>query len=394
MIRRLIVPLLALPLVAQPPAKPLATSEEDAIIARYRAFAAPRTPAKRGPLTAEERNTIRRFKEVRKSVVYLTAIDLEEDPVTGALVRKPVSSGTGFVWDQYGHVVTNHHVVTDDPGGLRRGETNVVEVTLSDGKTYQGRLIGWSFAFDIAVIQVFAPLDAMKPIPIGTSADLQVGQDVLALGNPFGLDQSLSKGIVSALDRPIPTDYQTQILKGIQTDAAINPGNSGGPLLDSSGRLVGMNTAIPAATGVSVGIGFAIPVNTLNRIVPLLISRKQLEPPRMGFTVFSAYKAMQMGVSHGLVVDTVDPDTPAAQAGLRGVLRDAQGHLLQLGDVILAYQAPPMKEAIALKDEGQLAALLEIARPQDEAVFDVLRNGEVIKVRLDLRKTKVRKSGI
>ncbi len=367
-------------LAAQGP-KPVAPPSEDAIIERFRAFAAPRGVTRRGPLTQEELNTIRRVKSVKKSVVGITAVLLEKDPQTGAIIRKPVSSGSGFVWDSYGHVVTNHHVVTaEGPEGERMTETPVVEVTLSDHKTYKGRLIGFSFAFDIAVVQVFAPLDEMKPIPIGRSNDLQVGQDVMAIGSPFGLDHTLTKGVVSALDRPIPTDYQTRILKGIQTDAAINPGNSGGPLLDSSGRLIGMNTAIPAATGASVGIGFAIPVDTLNQIVPLLIARGQLEPARMGFTVFSAYDAMQVGVNRGLVVDTVDPDTPAARAGLRGVQRDARGNLIQLGDIVLAYQGQP------IKDEGQLAALLEAERSKnDEVVLDVLRDGKVIQLKLDLK---------
>ncbi len=371
--------LLCLPLAAQGPKK-AEPPTEDAIIQRFRAFARRRTPLPRGPLTRDELNTIRRFKEVKRGVVYITAVVLEKDPQTGAITRTPVSSGSGFVWDQYGHVVTNHHVVTvEGPEGQRLGESKVVEVTLSDGKTYKGRVIGWSFAFDIAVVQVFAPLDALKPIPIGRSKDLQVGQDVMAIGNPFGLDHSLTKGVVSALNRPIPTDYQTRILKGIQTDAAINPGNSGGPLLDSAGRLIGMNTAIPAATGASVGIGFAIPVDTLNQIVPLLIARGQLEPPRMGFKVLDPFEAMQAGINRGLVVDEVEPNSPAQRAGLRGVQRDAQGNLLRLGDIILAYQGQ------ALKDEGQLAALLEVVQPRDEVVFDVLRDGKVIQLRLDLK---------
>ncbi|HEX9009184.1 MAG TPA: PDZ domain-containing protein, partial [Holophagaceae bacterium] len=167
------------------------------------------------------------------------------------------------------------------------------------------------------------------------------------------------------------------------TDAAVNPGNSGGPLLDSSGRLIGMNTAIAAATGASVGIGFAIPVDTLNQIVPLLIARGQLEPARMGFTVFSAYDAMQVGVNRGLVVDTVDPDTPAARAGLRGVQRDVRGNLIQLGDIVLTYQGQP------IKDEGQLAALLEAEQPRnDEVVLDVLRDGKVVQLKLDLKPKK------
>ncbi len=379
----LLLLLTSLALVAQGPKKPQPPSE-DAIIARFRTFASPRAVARRGPLTQEELNTIRRVKSVRKGVVGITAVLFEKDPVTGAVIRKPWGSGSGFVWDQYGHVVTNHHVVTaEGPEGERMTETPVVEVTLSDNKTYKGRLIGFSFAFDIAVVQVFAPLDQMKPIPLGRSSDLQVGQDVMAIGSPFGLDHTLTKGVVSALDRPIPTDYQTRILKGIQTDAAVNPGNSGGPLLDSSGRLIGMNTAIPAATGASVGIGFAIPVDTLNQIVPLLIARGALEPARMGFTVLSAYDAMQVGVNRGIVVDTVDPDTPAQRAGLRGVQRDARGNLIQLGDIVLAYQGQP------IKDEGQLAALLEAEQPKnDEVVLDVLRDGKVIRLKLDLKAKK------
>ena len=381
--------LLCASLAAQGPQSP-AIPSEDAIIKQYRAFSQPRMAAKRGPLSREEQNTIRRFKEVKPSVVFITAVRLEQDPATGTITRKPVSSGSGFIWDQYGHVVTNHHVVTDEgPEGQRMGETPVVEVTLANKKTYKGRVIGFSFAFDIAVIQVFAPLDAMKPIPIGRSNDLQVGQGVMAIGNPFGLDHSLTKGVVSALDRPIDTDYQTRILKGIQTDAAVNPGNSGGPLLDSAGRLIGMNTAIPAATGASVGIGFAIPVDTLNQIVPLLIARGQLEPARMGFTVFSAYDAMQVGVSRGLVVDSVDPDSPAHRAGLQGVQRDAQGRLLGLGDIILAYQGVP------IRDEGQLAALLEVEQSKkEEVVLDVLRGHKVIQLKLDLRPRKAARPSI
>lgn len=379
---RLALPLMCLSLVAQGPQK-VEPPSEDAIIEQFRAFGRPRTPTPRRPLTREELNTIRRFKEVKPSVVYITAVLFEKDPVTGAVTRKPVSSGSGFVWDRYGHVVTNHHVVTlEGPDGQRQGETPVVEVTLADHKTYKGRLIGFSFAFDIAVVQVFAPLDAMKPIPVGRSRDLQVGQDVMVIGNPFGLDHTLTKGVVSALDRPIPTDYQTRILKGIQIDAAVNPGNSGGPLLDSSGRLIGMNTAIPAATGASVGIGFAIPVDTLNQIVPLLIARGRLEPPRMGFTVFSAFEAMQVGINRGLVVNEVEPDSPAQRAGLRGMERDAQGRPIRLGDIILAYQGQ------ALKDEGQLAALLEAEQPSDEVNFDVLREGKVVQLKLHLKAQK------
>jgi S1-C subfamily serine protease len=211
-----------------------------------------------------------------------------------------------------------------------------------------------------------------------------VGQSVLAIGNPFGLDHSLSMGVVSALGREIATGYNTFILDSIQTDAAINPGNSGGPLLDSSGRLIGMNTAIVATRGEgSVGVGFALPVDTLNLIVPKLIARGRLEPPRMGFSVFTSAPALQFfGVNRGLVVQVVDPDTPASRAGLRAVKMDDAGNILAMGDILLAYQGR------VIESEGQFMAMLEVEPPKDEIIFDVLREGKIIKVVLDLRPPK------
>ena len=271
--------------------------------------------------------------------------------------------------------------MSGEEGGKRLGEVEEAEVTLSDGKTYKGRVIGSSFAYDISVLQVFAPLEAMPPIPLGRSKTLQVGQTVIAIGNPFGLDHSLSRGVISAKDREIDTGYNTRILNAIQTDAAVNPGNSGGPLLDSGGRLVGMNTAIMATKGEgSVGVGFAIPVDTLNQIVPQLIARGRLEPPRMGFEVLAASVAQQkFGLKQGLLVITVAPDSPAGRAGLRPLERDETGKVKQLGDVLLGYQGR------AIENEGQFMAMLELEPPADEVVFDVQRGDQDIKVTLNLK---------
>ncbi|HCZ32801.1 MAG TPA: 2-alkenal reductase [Holophagaceae bacterium] len=373
---------LAPALSAQAPERPAAPTEE-ATIQRFRAHAAPRPVAPQAPLSTEERNTIRRFKETKSSVVYVSAIAPGIDLRTHDITKVPQGQGTGFVWDEWGHIVTNHHIITVDEQGKRLGDVDEVEITLANGKTYKGRVIGYSFAYDIAVLQAFAPLPAMRPIPIGSSRNLQVGQSVMAIGNPFGLDHSLSKGVISALGREIGTDYSTRITDAIQTDAAVNPGNSGGPLLDSGGRLIGMNTAIAAATGASVGIGFAIPVDTLNRVVPRLIAQRFLVPERMGFDTLNAAVALKtFGIQRGLVVSQVDPDTPAGQAGIRPLKLDGQGGILALGDILLAYQGRP------IESNGQLMAMLELEPPADEVVFDVLREGQVIQVKLQLKPAK------
>jgi S1-C subfamily serine protease len=341
--------------------------------------------ATRAPLSAEERNTIRRFREAKPSVVYVSAF-LNNDPKAAGPAKIPTGSGTGFVWDEWGHIVTNHHVISAELNGKLLADAEEVEITLATGKTYKGRVIGYSFAFDIAVIQAFAPLEAMPPIAIGRSSDLQVGQTVLAIGNPFGLDHSLSKGVISALGREIATGYSTWILDSIQTDAAINPGNSGGPLLDAGGRLIGMNTSIVATKSeASVGVGFALPVDTLNKVVPQLIARVVLQPPRMGFEVFTAAVAQHtFGVARGLVVMQVTPDTPAALAGIRSVQTDSAGNITAVGDILLGYQGR------AIESEGQFAAMLELESPKNEIVFDVLRDGKLIQVTLHLDQAKAK----
>ncbi|MDR3684167.1 MAG: trypsin-like peptidase domain-containing protein [Geothrix sp.] len=385
MIRLVLITLTALALVAQSPAKPPA-SVEDAAIQRFRAHARPRPVAPAAPLSAEEKNIIRRFKEVKPSVVFVSALLKNRDPKTHDITKISTGSGTGFVWDEWGHIVTNHHVISVEQGGKLLTDVDEVEVTFSNGKTYKGRVIGTSYAYDIAVIQAFAPAEIMHPIPIGRSLTLQVGQSVLAIGNPYGLDHSLTTGVISALGREIATGYSTWILNSIQTDAAINPGNSGGPLLDSGGRLIGMNTAIVATRGEgSVGVGFALPVDTLNQVVPKLIAKGRIEPPRMGFQVLSAYDAQQIGYARGLVVSEVEANSPAQRAGLRPLTRDASGRYV-LGDILLSYQGEPLESA------GQFMAMLEylavVGLSKDEVVFDVLRDGKIIQVTLELKKPR------
>ena len=384
MIRVALAALLVLPLAAQTAVKP-APPTEDATIARFRKEAKPRPVAPAAPLSAEERNTIRRFKEAESSVVFISAVSPAQDSKTLEPLKVPAGSGTGFVWDEWGHIVTNHHIITLEDGGKRVADVEEVEITLADGKTYKGRVIGYSFAYDIAVIQAFAPLEAMRPMPLGNSQKLREGQTVLAIGNPFGLDHSLSRGVISALKRKFDTGYGNQIANAIQTDAAVNPGNSGGPLLDSGGRLIGMNTAIVATRGEgSVGVGFAIPVDTLNKVVPQLIARGRLELPRMGFETLNAAVALQtFGLQRGLVVSEVEPDTPAGRAGLRPLKLDPQGAILGLGDVLVAYQGVP------IESNGQLMAMLELEPPEELVVFDVLRDGKTIQVTLNLRKGRL-----
>ena len=381
----LLAALTAFPLFAQggpAPApskkKPDLSAQEDAIIALYRKGARPRQPAPKGRLLAEEVNTIRRFKDAKPSVVYISTLSDEINRYTGDVTRVPQGTGTGWVWDDKGHVVTNYHVVNIQREGVTV-DADEVRVTLADGKTYQARVIGFSLAYDTAVLQVFAPLDDLKPLPIGTSKDLEVGQGVIAIGNPWGLDHTLSTGVVSALNRTLATDFNTGLSGVIQTDAAINPGNSGGPLLDSAGRVIGMNGYIPPATGASVGIGFAIPVDTLNRIVPLLITRKQIFPPRMGFIAFTDIEAIQMGIRQGAIVRSVEPGSPAARAGLRATILDAQGAPQTLGDVIVAIDGHRMA------NYGELVAYVEQMEPEDKVTLDVLRGDQILKLTLDLR---------
>ncbi len=242
---------------------------------RYGWEAEPRTVAPRGDLAADEQSTIELFQRASPSVVYITTLARQRHPWTRNVLQVPKGTGSGFIWDDRGHIVTNWHVLEG---------ASAARVRLSDQSVYNAVLVGGSADHDLAVLKIRAPFRSLVPVPLGTSRDLQVGQKVFAIGNPFGLDQTLTTGIISALNRTLSGVGERPIERMIQTDAAINPGNSGGPLLDSAGRLIGVNTAIYSPSGAYAGIGFAVPVDTVNQVVPRLIANSRYANARFGST--------------------------------------------------------------------------------------------------------------
>jgi 2-alkenal reductase len=284
----------------------------------------PRPISPRGALMDGERAMVSLFENAAPSVAYITT---ETDVVGwfGESVGVSQGAGSGFVWDSKGHVVTNHHVIANAKN---------VFVQLETGKEpIAATFVGEAPEYDLAVVKLKTIPAGIKPIPLGTSRDLKVGQSVIAIGNPFGLNRTLTTGIVSALDRYLPTQGYAEIAGVIQTDAAINPGNSGGPLLDSAGRLIGVNTAIRSASGSSAGVGFAIPVDIVNRIVPQLIARGIASRPGIGIEPADPALVARWGIK-GVVIASVRRGTPAAEAGLQPLTR--RGNRADLGDVIIA----------------------------------------------------------
>lgn len=301
--------------------------------------AAPRQVEARGNLAEDEKNTIEIFRNAAPSVVYITSIAVRRDFFSLNVYEMPQGTGSGFIWDKQGRVVTNYHVISD---------ANRLEVTLADHSTWKAALVGVAPDRDLAVLQISAPAEKLHPIAIGESNNLLVGQKVFAIGNPFGLDQTLTTGVVSALGREIKSVTGRTIHDVIQTDAAINPGNSGGPLLDSAGRLIGVNTAIYSPSGASSGIGFAVPVGEVNRVVPQIISKGKLIRPGLGITLANPRLARELGLE-GLIVLKVLPGSSAAEAGLRGVTQVREG--LVVGDIILAVNGKTVADGESLRDE-------------------------------------------
>jgi len=329
--------------------------------------AAVRAVSPRGDLASAEKAVIALFRQASPSVLHITAISVQRDLFTLNLYQIPEGTGSGFVWDHSGNIITNFHVIQN---------ADVAQVTLGDQTTWKARRVGVAPDKDIAVLRIDAPTNRLQPIPIGTSKDLQVGQSVFAIGNPFGLDQSLTTGVISALGREIESVTRRPIQGVIQTDAAINPGNSGGPLLDSAGRLIGVNTAIYSPSGVSAGIGFAIPVDTVNRIVSELIRYGKVTRPGIGVQIAEEQIADRLGVKGILIVDVV-PGSAAAKAGIRPTRREGSGRL-RLGDVITAVDGKKVESA------NGLFILLENYKVGDVVSISLLREGKVIQTKVTL----------
>jgi S1-C subfamily serine protease len=298
---------------------------------------APRQVEARGSLAEDEQNNISVFKAVSPSVVHITTVELARNFLSLDVMQIPRGTGSGFIWDDRGNVVTNFHVI-QGAGAAR--------VTLSDQSNYKASLVGAFPDRDLAVLRIDAPKEKLRAIVVGGSGELQVGQKVYAIGNPFGLDQTLTTGIISALNREIESVTRRPIRGMIQTDAAINPGNSGGPLLDSAGRLIGVNTAIYSPTGAYAGIGFAIPVDEVNRVVPRLIKDGKFVRPALGIQPAPEAFQRALGLQKGVVIVGVLPDSPAHKAGIRPFMRAADGSLVR-GDVIVALGS---KEVSTLDD--------------------------------------------
>jgi S1-C subfamily serine protease len=337
--------------------------------AGLRAAAEPRAVAERSGLDPDERRTIELFRTASASVVYITTQAQQMDYWTRNVFQVPQGTGSGFLWDDQGHVVTNYHVVQN---------ADAAKVTLGE-EEYEATFVGGTPEHDLAVLRIKAPRTRLVPIRIGTSADLQVGQKVFAIGNPFGLDHTLTTGIVSALGRTIQSVANTPIDEAIQTDAAINPGNSGGALLDSSGRLIGVNTAIYSPSGASAGIGFAVPVDTVNRIVPQLIAHGRLIPPRLGIRMNDATSlavTRRLGVE-GVLIGEVEPGSAADEAGLRGWTR--RGGSIIPGDLIQDIDAK------AVRTTNDLLGRLGNHKPGDTVSLTVWREGKTRKVSVKLQ---------
>jgi S1-C subfamily serine protease len=329
----------------------------------------PRPVRERANLDEDERKTIGLFQTASSSVAFITTRVQRVDFWTRNVFEVPQGTGSGFVWDERGHVVTNYHVVQD---------ADSAKVTLGQ-EEYEATLAGVAPEHDLAVLSIKAGREKLVPIRIGTSADLQVGQKVYAIGNPFGLDHTLTKGIVSALGRTIQSVANTPIDDAIQTDAAINPGNSGGPLLDSGGRLIGVNTAIYSPSGASAGIGFAVPVDTVNRVVPQLVAYGRVRRPRLGIGMddrLSAVITRRLGVE-GVLVRDVDPGSGAAAAGIRATRQE--GNRIVAGDVIQQIDGK------SVSSRNELLARLSAYDPGDTVKLTLWRDGKTVTAAVTLQ---------
>lgn len=317
--------------------------------------------------TPAELHTIRLFEAASPSVCYITTSALRRSFWSYDVTEEPNGSGSGFVWDKGGHIITNYHVIENATKAI---------VTLGNGENYEADLVGVAKEKDLAVLRIDAPGSVLNPIPLGSSEGIRVGQSVYAIGNPFGLDQTLTTGIVSALGREINSRAGVPIRGVIQCDAAINPGNSGGPLLDSQGKLIGVNTAIYSPSGASAGIGFSIPVDVVSYVVPDLIRYGEIRRA----TIKAEVATLPARFGRGLYVDDIQPDGPAASAGLRGVKRDQYGRRF-LGDVIIGINGT------SVSNSTEYFLAMEKYQPGDRVIFNIIRDDREREVSIRLGST-------
>ncbi len=329
----------------------------------YNKGAVPRAVTPRGDLAEDEQGTIELFKATSPSVVYITSLAMQQDFFSFRALEIPRGTGSGFIWDRDGYIVTNFHVVAD---------SQAARVTLADQSTWSARLVGAEPDKDIAVLKIDAPDRLLPPIAIGTSRDLLVGQKVFAIGNPFGFDQTLTTGVISGLGREIVSATNRPIQGVIQTDAAINPGNSGGPLLDSSGRVIGINTAIVSPSGAYAGIGFAVPVDVVNRIVPRLIRGEQIQRPGLGITLVEDFVVRRLGLKGVLFYDVVS-GSAADKAGLQPTRLDRRRRIV-LGDLIIAVNGEPVEDTndlLRALDDREVGEVIELTIVRDDGEIQV-----------------------
>ena len=322
------------------------------------AFAAQRGPAPEPytDLRPDEQAIVDLFENTSPSVVYISTVTRRRD-FFGRTGEVPLGTGTGFVWDRDGHIVTNYHVV--------QGRSSAIRVVMHDQTSYLAQAVGGSGRHDLAVLRIDAPADSLRPVRLGDSDRVRVGQSAYAIGNPFGYSATLTSGIISALSRQIEGLTGDIIEDVIQVDAAINTGNSGGPLLDSRGRLIGINSQIASPSGTSAGIGFAIPINTVTRVVPQLIAHGEYIPAQLGIrseTQLSGYVTRRLGVN-GVLITEVTPESGAARVGLRGTDPNAD----QVGDIIVRIEDEPVQ---SLRD---LRLVLDRYEPGDEVEVTIYR---------------------
>ncbi len=329
----------------------------------------PRSITARGSLSASEKTNIEIFQQSSPSVVYITTLEDTLNLWTRDITRIPRGTGSGFIWDRQGHIITNYHALQG---------ASAVKIRLSDQRTFNATLIGASPEHDLAVLRIPMIPNMPNPLSIGTSHDLQVGQMTYAIGNPFGLDHTLTTGVVSALNRTLVNNNGSTIEGLIQTDAAINPGNSGGPLLDSAGRLIGINTALYSPSGTYSGIGFAVPVDTVNRIVPRIIKEGHYQRPKLGITInedLNKKITKELDIS-GVAVIEVQPNSAAKRSGLRGVT--IQNNPLISGDIIVGI------DQHQIETTQMLLSTLENYDIGDTVQVKIFRKGQVREVSLTL----------